>query len=127
MDTLNSIAGQILTRARTSGLDVYDVEVPDTPAGPYLLVTGDGGVPLYRSLAGTAKRRVHTVQVMAVSGPNGTPSACRHIANQAGVLLDGWSPTGGHPLRQVGAGPILSGGPPGDVRHTITLTYQTRA
>ena len=126
-DSLNSIASQILARATSTGLDVYDTEIRDTPAGPYLLLTGDGGLPLYQTLSGTPRKRLHTVQVMAVSGPGGTPSACRNIADQASVLLDGWAPTGGHPLRQVGAGPVLSGGPPGDVRHTITLTYQTRA
>ena len=122
VDSLNTVAGRIIGALSTAGLDVHDTQPHAPPAGPYVLVTGDGGLNLYEALCGTPRRRLHTILVMAVGGAGGTPAATRHTADKARVAIDALPG-----MRQAGTGPILTDGPPADRRHSITLTYQTRA
>lgn len=113
----------ILARLRTETTAV-DERPERTPAADYVIVTLWAPMSGGRRVSGRASTEVVDVQVMAVSN---SKEGCRRTLATALRLLDEWRPsdsTAVSPLRRISAGPLLTDGPTGDVRHSMTTTLR---
>ena len=106
---------------QAAGVDAHDGDPAATPAGRYAAVYGGTGV----AAPHRANQRPHwtttTARVVCVArtrpGLRDLVADVRHELTGA-VLADGFTP-----LRESLDGPELPGGPPGDVRLSMTITY----
>lgn len=120
---MTTLTGSILARLRAS-LTAVDARPEVTPGADYVIVTPWAPQSGPRGLQRRAVTERTDVQIMAVSR---TREGCRRTLATALDLLDGWRPDPGtatSPLARVSSGPLLTDGPPGDVRHSMTVTLR---
>lgn len=94
-----------------------------TPAGNYASVQFDGGVGDRTHIART-DREHHTALIICVGLDT---VGCRYVTRHVRDALTDWRPDGNHPLVEIMAGPQLSDGPVGDIRESVTLTFQLKS
>lgn len=111
----------ILARLTAAGVDAYDREPTNTPAGIYAVVYDDPGhrVPHRMSTASHWATWTHRVVVVGR-----TTQGLRHAIDKVTDALTGTRLTPeASPLLEGAPGPVLEGGPDGDRRLSKTLQY----
>lgn len=106
------------------GIDAYDGDPTRTPPGLYVALYGDSGLAVPHR-AGTVPHW-QTAGLRAVCVAR-TTSGLRDLLADVRQALTGRRLDPTHtPLVEQVAGPTLDGGPDGDRRHSVTLTYTSR-
>lgn len=115
-----------LAQLTAAGLRAYDGRPTVTPPGPYVVLTVEGDRDPYpRRYDPKPRRDVITIQLMAVSRDR---AICRETAKAADRALNHWRPTpdlSTAAWRRIDSGPMLTDGPAGDIRHSITTIYRS--
>lgn len=111
----------ILALLTAHGLDAHDGPPHTTPAGPYVAVFDDTGNGRRTHYDAQTDRVKWTHRVMAVAR---TRDGLRWAIGQVrGALTDHRPTPEASMLTEQTAGPVLTDGPDGDRRHSMTLTY----
>lgn len=113
-----------LAHLTATGLRVYDGRPTVTPPGPYLVVELDYVADSPWHYDAAPEQDAISIRVMAVSRYR---AICRDTAKTADRAINNWRPTpdlSTAAWRRVDSGPMLTDGPPSDIRHSLTTIYR---
>lgn len=120
---MSTLLPRTKTRLNTVGIDAHDGHPTVTPDGRYAaLFDGDSNLYAHRANNRAAWIRATVVVICVARSRDG----CRALVADVRDALCQWLPhPDAEPCTESSAGPILTDGPVGDRRHSITLTYTT--
>ena len=118
-----SLVATVLAVLRAAGVDAHDGRPTRTPSSDYVIVE-DRNIATGHRRYQTAPKETAQVAILTVSRDR---QRCRELHARCLALLDETrlyaDPAVGL-LQRVDTGPILTDGPDGEVKHSITTTFR---
>lgn len=111
-------------RLKAAGLRAFDERPTQSPSGPYVIVESEGPQDSPWRYDADPEQDAITIRVMAVSRDT---AICRDTAKAADLAINNWRPTldpSTAAWRRIDGGPMLTDGPAGDIRHSLTTIYR---
>ena len=118
-----SLVATVLAALRAAGIDAHDGRPARTPPSDYVIVE-DRNIATGHRRYQTAPKEAAQVAILSVSRDR---QRCRELHARCLALLDESRPyadPAAGPLQRVDTGPILTDGPDGEVKHSITTIFR---
>lgn len=118
-----SLVATVLAALRAAGIDAHDGRPTRTPPSDYVIVE-DRNIAAGHRRYQTAPKETAQVAILTVSRDR---QRCRELHARCLVLLDEsrlYADPAAGLLQRVDTGPILTDGPDGEIRHSITTTFR---
>ena len=118
-----SLVATVLAALRAAGIDAHDGRPTRTPSSDYVTVE-DRNIATGHRRYQAAPKEAAQVSILSVSRDR---QRCRELHARCLALLDESRPyadPAAGPLQRVDTGPILTDGPDGEVKHSITTIFR---
>ena len=118
-----TLVATVLAALRAAGVDAHDGRPTRTPSSDYVIVE-DRNIATGHRRYQTAPKEAAQVAILSVSRDR---QRCRELHARCLALLDEtrpYSDPAAGLLQRVDTGPILTDGPDGEVKHSITTIFR---
>ena len=118
-----SLVATVLAALKAAGVDAHDGRPTRTPSSDYVIAE-DRNIATGHRRYQTAPKEAAQVAILTVSRDR---QRCRELHARCLALLDESRPyadPAAGPLQRVDTGPILTDGPDGETRHSITTIFR---